>query len=245
MDRYTIGDMVVRSIVTRSPTTGEAADADSDPVCYIYDATDHSLVATVPAEAVAGTVGFYSVTLELTTGGGFDTGNYVGHISATVDGVNGLFPFSFSLSEGVASTGDWTPTERAQIRYRLGLDGIEEQPSTGGDMTANVWRELLSAGFADGTSGQILQEMAHDIIRAGLGAVEVIYRISEPDEDAITGADVWVTADSEGEVIVARGITNSSGEVTIWLDPGNYYSWRQKNGYLFTNPTPFTVPAPP
>jgi hypothetical protein len=77
---------------------------------------------------------------------------------------------------------------------------------------------------------------------AGSGAITFVYTLtSSVDASAIADADVWVTSDQAGNTVVASGRTNTSGQVTFYLDAGTYYVWRQKAGWNFTNPDTETV----
>lgn len=70
----------------------------------------------------------------------------------------------------------------------------------------------------------------------GTGATAKTYTLTD-GVDPIENATVWVSTDSAGSNVVAQGITNTSGQVTFYLDSGTtYYIWRQKSGYTFTNP---------
>lgn len=55
------------------------------------------------------------------------------------------------------------------------------------------------------------------------------------------GVDVWISTDSAGTNVVARGSTGALGTVVFMLDAGTYYAWKQLAGYDFTNPQSFTV----
>jgi len=59
----------------------------------------------------------------------------------------------------------------------------------------------------------------------------------------IADADVWITSDVAGTIVVAGVLqTNSQGKVTAHLDDGvTYYRWAQKDGYNFTNPQSFVA----
>jgi hypothetical protein len=57
----------------------------------------------------------------------------------------------------------------------------------------------------------------------------------------LDGVDVWVSTDSAGTNVVARGYTNTLGVVTFLLDAGAYYLWKQLSGYTFINPEGITV----
>lgn len=57
----------------------------------------------------------------------------------------------------------------------------------------------------------------------------------------LEGVAVWVTSDSAGATVRAGTLySNSSGLVTVYLDPGSYFVWRQ-GGANWSNPQPITV----
>ena len=73
----------------------------------------------------------------------------------------------------------------------------------------------------------------------GAGAISFTYTIREDDEDTgdpIEGVNIWVTTDEAGSNIIARGDSDSSGQVTFFLDAGNNYFWRAKASFTFDNP---------
>jgi len=76
----------------------------------------------------------------------------------------------------------------------------------------------------------------------GTGAITVVHsETSSLTGDPLSDVRVWVTTDSEGDNMVAFGYTDTFGEVTFYLDPGDYYVWRFKAGVRFTNPLERTV----
>jgi len=70
---------------------------------------------------------------------------------------------------------------------------------------------------------------------AGSGSVETVITLTENGEaggTAVADADVWVTSDEEGTVIVVGTLqSDSEGQVTVYLDPGTYYVFAQKDGW--------------
>lgn len=79
------------------------------------------------------------------------------------------------------------------------------------------------------------------------GALEITYTVKEDNEDtgdAIEGVSVWITTDESGGDVIWSGVTNSSGVLVDpidgttkpRLDAGTYYFWRQKSGYVFSDP---------
>ncbi len=76
----------------------------------------------------------------------------------------------------------------------------------------------------------------------GSGSGSISWPITIDDGiSPLDGVDVWVTTDSAGTNVVARGYTDTLGTVTFLLDAGPYYLWKQLSGYTFINPEGITV----
>lgn len=76
----------------------------------------------------------------------------------------------------------------------------------------------------------------------GPGAISVPVTINSGDGNPIADCDVWVSSDSDGDTVVAGTLTTDvNGLVTFMLDAGNYWLWRQKSGWTFSNPSTMTV----
>ena len=71
---------------------------------------------------------------------------------------------------------------------------------------------------------------------AGSGAITWVYNLLDGDGNPLEGASMWVTTDLAGTNVIASALTDSSGNVTFYLDAGTYYIWGQKDGYNFDNP---------
>jgi len=72
---------------------------------------------------------------------------------------------------------------------------------------------------------------------AGAGAITFVYTLTDGEGgDPIGDADVWATTDEAGTNVVASGKTDQYGKVTFYLDEGTIYIWRQKSGWIGTNP---------
>jgi len=99
---------------------------------------------------------------------------------------------------------------------------------------------IIAAGTAirgaDNDTLKTLSDQIDDVQSLGVGAIEWTYNLLDGDGVAIADADIWVTTDEAGTIVVASGDTDSSGNVTFFLDAGTYYVWGQKSGYDFTNP---------
>jgi len=75
----------------------------------------------------------------------------------------------------------------------------------------------------------------------GAGSCRFLYSVTRKDGlTPLTDVVVYASTDNGGNSIVAGPIlTNASGQVLFYLDAGvQYYLWRTKSGYLFSNPDP-------
>ena len=76
----------------------------------------------------------------------------------------------------------------------------------------------------------------------GPGAILWPITVNDGDGNPIDNVAVWVSTDISGSNVVAgTRYTNASGVVSFMLDETDYYIWREKSGWNFTNPVPFTV----
>ena len=118
-----------------------------------------------------------------------------------------------------------------------------------GGTAADPWASALPGNYDPGQAGWIIGQRLDAKVSAvsgsnpGAGANEFTYTLTETGTgDPIADADVWVTIDSTGAIVLASGRTDQQGKVTFYLDAGPVYIWRQKSGYNFTNPDTETVP---
>ncbi len=71
----------------------------------------------------------------------------------------------------------------------------------------------------------------------GAGAITWVYTLTSTSGGVpIADADVWVSSDAAGVVVLASGRTDQNGQVTFYLDAGTVYVFRQKTGVNFNNP---------
>lgn len=100
---------------------------------------------------------------------------------------------------------------------------------------------------ADGGSGigdfssddDSLEAIGDKVHTLGAGATTWTYTLTDsaPPNDPIADADVWVTSDIGGTVVLASGQTDQNGVVAFYLDLGaTIYVWSQKSGWDFDNP---------
>lgn len=88
--------------------------------------------------------------------------------------------------------------------------------------------------------GHTLAQHAFDLDTPliGAGAITFTYTLTSSIDPfpPIPDADVWVTTDIGGSIVVASGKTDQNGQIVFYLDAGTVYVWRQKSGWDFVNP---------
>ena len=95
-----LGDNLVFSICSHDPDTGVLTDADGAPDYRIYEDETAAPIATGTMAKLddAGTTGFYTELVAITTANGYETGKtYTIYIEATVDSDMGGIAFSFKV----------------------------------------------------------------------------------------------------------------------------------------------------
>lgn len=126
------------------------------------------------------------------------------------------------------------------------LSGHTGTGSAGAAMAAagsagDPWTTPLPGSYGAGTAGHIIGNLE---TAAGAGAITWTHTVTNSVNDLpIADTDVWFTSDSAGNDVLASGRTNQNGAVTVYLDAGTVYVWRQKSGFNFTNPVTETVVA--
>ena len=113
-----------------------------------------------------------------------------------------------------------------------------------GSVTGGALEATLTAIKGAGWTIETLKAIYNSILAGGGGAGAITWPYtltSSVDATPIADADVWVTSDLAGAVVIASGRTDALGVVTFYLDAGTVYIWRQKSGWDFTNPDQETV----
>lgn len=124
------------------------------------------------------------------------------------------------------------------------LELLQTDTGETGASAGSVVKIAQGAGGLDSAAVTAACETAIDnkgLLTYGVGSEEVDLTI-QVGSDLIDGCEVWVTATNQVDAAkVASGITDGTGTVTVWLDPGTYYVWKQKSGINFTNPETLVV----
>lgn len=108
--------------------------------------------------------------------------------------------------------------------------------------TKNTLDSVITAiQGADGDTLKDLSDQLDSVTAAGAGSETVTLECLDASSLPLEGVAVWVTSDSAGATVRAGTLySNSSGLVTVYLDPGSYFVWRQ-GGANWSNPQPITV----
>lgn len=144
----------------------------------------------------------------------------------------------------VAATGEAS----ANVTYWAGV-AAGAAPATVADLPAAapsaatvadaVWDEVISGHLTSGTTGARLNTAAS---ASGSGATAYSITVEDESNDPIDGVEVWITTDAAGLNVIAGTLTTDAMGLAIFmLDAGDYYVWRQRSGYNFTNPVAITV----
>ena len=79
----------------------------------------------------------------------------------------------------------------------------------------------------------------------GSGSVTWTYLVTDAlTHNPVDGVWVNVTTDMAGTNIIAQAVTNALGQVVFYSNPGTYYMWSYRSGYMFANPDTEIVPTP-
>jgi hypothetical protein len=153
-----------------------------------------------------------------------------------VTGKTGLIPTVTISKNGAAfATADGLVSELSNGWYVL--EGNADDRDTLGDLLIHV-----SAAGADPSDLQyaIVEYDPFTFLSASLfpaGAIEYTYTVLS-DITPVSGADVWISTDEDGNNVVWRGATDMFGIARDvlnnrpFLDAGTYYVWVQKSGFV-------------
>jgi len=184
------------------------------------------------------------------------TGDSFARIGATGSGLTSLAQaasytstragYLDNLSAGAAATA----ANQTTILARLGA-----WTGTGVNTVLGAFKALLSktatlptdigGTFTPTTdSTEALAEGLANVQTEGVGANACTLTCNDTTGAPVADADVWVTSSVGGTVVAGTKQTNSSGQVTFYLDAGStYYRYAQKDNVNFTNPTAFVASA--
>lgn len=163
----------------------------------------------------------------------------------TLSGAPAVSVFKSNVA-GVTSTG---VTLTVDFNSVTGLNNVKIDLSADSFYVAGEdYTVVLTAGTVDGinVAGEVLANFSIEnrfvgAGSAGAGALETNITV-QVSGLPVDGVEVWVTTDTAGSNVVAGALmTDTLGKCTFMLDPGDYYLWRKKAGYNFSNPQAITV----
>jgi len=109
-----------------------------------------------------------------------------------------------------------------------------------------VWGAVLADHLDVGSTGEALNAIG--VVAFPAGAISYTYTVTNSVTTLpVEGVDVWVSTDLAGTNIIWRGTTDAFGVARDVnnnlpaLDAGTYYFWKQKSGFVTTNPDPEVV----
>ncbi len=162
-----------------------------------------------------------------------------------------VFPVFNSYGELQTGCAGWTcvitkdgaaPVALTNSPSEIGTIGLYKVTLTASETNCDVFGLVLTPSSpvdASATPRIVYTSNAQfdDLMTLGTGATSWTYTLRD-DVSALPIADatVWVSTDSVGTNIVARGTTDQNGQITFQLDDGTVYVWSAKSGYTFVNP---------
>jgi len=206
----------------------QAEDLDAVPVVSVENQTGtdrSSNRGTVTKET--GSTGIYYV--DYTVDNAHATEQLIFRIDATENAVTTQYSRStHTIPESVATAGSpWSPTDVAQVRHRLELDGTATVPTN----TALPKVDVTQIETVDATD-QLAAIVAAD--GGGAFAVDLTFVNDEIPAAAIVGAKVRITRSGFDDIALT---TDGSGKVYPKLDAATYNVYATAAGHTFYDGT--------
>gem|GEM_PF-1763607 len=229
---------------TNTLATNLGTLAGHDPGDTIAKAGDAMALTSGERTTLAGVI-WAALTSGLTT---------VGSIGKRiVDYLTGDSFTRLGAPAGDSIAADIAAIEVSGLTAQQTRDAMKLAPTAGDPAAGSIDKHLddivgdtneLQADWKDGGRlDELLDDAAAVTGETGSGAVATTV-ICQVSGNPVDGVEVWITTDEAGLSVVAGTLsTDTAGEVEFMLDAGDYYVWRQKSGYNFSNPQTITVTA--
>lgn len=158
--------------------------------------------------------------------------------NAEVTGLGGTYTLEISKNGGafVGSAGS-----KSEIS-----DGWYKYEATAGEADTPGSASVKVTG-----AGAVQQNLEYVVEERNIEAEEFQYTVTDAiTSNPIQGVRVWFTTDLAGSNVVWQGLTDSFGVARDEfgglprLDPGTWYVWRHKVGYVFSDPDTEIVTPP-
>jgi hypothetical protein len=155
MDIRRLDETIVLNFITRNGTTGTVSDADSTPICAVFEGDNDTAILTPTVSKRTSLTGHYRVAIDLTSANGFELGkSYAVVISATVGSISDKEILSEFYLEAVKR-----PTGSVVSDAGNTASAFKSDLSS---PTTDAWKDALIA-FATGTlAGQVKKISAYD-----------------------------------------------------------------------------------
>lgn len=151
-----------------------------------------------------------------------------------------------------AATGDAMTLTAAYDAAKTAAQAGDAMELTAMALTAienTVWNAVLAGHLTAGTTGAALGAASSSgAITFPAGSVSYTYTVTNSVTGfPVEGVDIWISTDAAGMNIIWRGVTDTFGVARNVLndlpalDPGTYYFWKHKSGFMTTNPDPEIV----
>ncbi len=159
----------------------------------------------------------------------------------------------YVFAELISATDGSAVTTGTTAVYLTKDDGIQAHLSDADHVGNGLWRCLPGASHTNATSVSFLfvnsaaipvnvmfylDTLVVSDLSVWAGSTSETYTVTD-GADPLAGVEVQMSTDSAGSNIVARGLTDASGKVSLRHDLSSgttVYLWRYKAGYTFTNP---------
>jgi hypothetical protein len=151
--------------------------------------------------------------------------------------IRGDFPVATNAATFISAGGTITQTQR------FGTDQVMADTAGTTAIFARLGAPAGASVSADvaAVKAETASILADTAALGGAGSNSCTITVTDGDGAPIEGCQVWITSDEAGTDVVASGTTSATGVATFMLDDGTWYSWRQLNGYNFTNPETIVV----
>jgi len=164
-----IGDTLVFSICTHDPDTGVLTDADGNPTWRIYEDETAAALLNGNMEKLddGSTTGFYTESVDFTTGNGFEVGKtYTVYIEATVDSDKGGICYGV---KAISPSGIPKGVALSNFPFVMIQSSDHVTPKTGLTVTATISKD--GGAFAACTNS--VSEIANGVYKISLTAAEM------------------------------------------------------------------------
>ncbi len=224
-------------------TRASASDWTSTRAGYVDVAISGRAVAGDAMTLIDSAITAAKISPSAFTNAKFAAGALTGNIlSASLISASNIAGSAFGSSVFAGSAIDSTVfgATAASTVWNAAVRSLTDKISFGlsASTVDDIWNEVRSGHTTTGTFGKVSEWTS---ALAGAGSETVTISCVDASSNAVEGVAVWVTSDLAGTTTIAGTLySNSSGQVTMYIDPGTFYVWRQ-GIQNWTNPQTIAV----